>query len=253
MAYGFTITAAGWELIGKLLQSENANLNIDAVWFGSGKVPDDVNPGTLSQLIAPEGIGTNNNPRHVVNYNPDGSVERIEIAFTVEYRSDQNPNVEVGFWINEFGLFSTDIETGEHVLLYYATLGDAPQYVTPISQNAVDIRRFPVKIVITEKIEITMSYEMDGFVTGEELVAYADALKPEWLALAQAQVNAHNADPEAHEYIRGEVSGNRSRIEKIEEMLGGRGSKSFYYGFEDLVGINLEKGVWDVAQGRIAF
>jgi hypothetical protein len=255
MAYGFTITNAGWVLIGNLIANGDANLSIDEVLFGTGKVPDNTNPATMETLIEPFATGTSNNPRHHVYYNLDGSVERVEVAFTVEYRSDLNPQIDYGVWLNEFGMFAYDKYAEKLAMIYYATLGEAPQYVTPISQNAVDIRRFSVKIVITDKVEITMSYDMDGFVTGEEMVEYAETLKPEWLKLSQAQVDAHNNAPfeEVHEPLRNAITSNTNRITNIEKTLNGGGSASFYYDFLTLEGLNLISGVWNPEDGRVEF
>ena len=53
-------------------------------------------------------------------------------------------------------------------LLYYGSLGDAPQTVKPIDQG-LDAHRFPVAIAVTGEVSVTLDYPAGGFVTWDEL------------------------------------------------------------------------------------
>ena len=76
-------------------------------------------------------------------------VEDKQVSFIVEYRSDLNGGLAEGFWLNEFGVYANDPDNGE-ILLYYATMGDYPQYVAAYNGQAVDVRRYPVVIALSE-------------------------------------------------------------------------------------------------------
>ncbi len=90
------------------------------------------------------------------------------VSFIVEYRSDLNGGLQHEFWINEFGIFARDGE--EEILLYYATLGDFPQHVMAYKQNgAIDVRRYPVSIAISDEVEVVIAYPALSFMTAEEV------------------------------------------------------------------------------------
>lgn len=156
MIYGFTITSAGWRLLAKLLAGDR--LNLTRVIVGSGRVPDGMHPGDLTGLIAPVALATSTAPVVV------GKV----VSFIVEYRSDLNGGLKEGFWLTEYGVYASDPDVGE-ILLYYGTLGDYPQYVTAYSDGSVDIRRYPVSIVLTDELEVTAAYPALAFMTSEDV------------------------------------------------------------------------------------
>ena len=138
--YGFVVTDSGRELIAKLVAGQQ--LPISKIMVGSGIVPDDVKPASMTALVEPVAAGTSTAPVY------DGASVRM----IVEYRSDLNGGLDHGFWLREFGVFAFDPDKGE-VLIYYGTLGDYPQYVSAASDTGVDVRRFPVCIVIGEGLD----------------------------------------------------------------------------------------------------
>ncbi len=155
MPYGFVITVAGRKLLAKRIAGEE--LEITRVMVGSGDVPEDTSPVYFTDLIQPMAQATSTLPVAKDN----------TVSFIVEYRSDLNGGLKQGFWIKEFGVFARDEEN--EILLYYATLGDFPQYVTAFQNGAVDIRRYPVTIAIADGVDVTIAYPALAFVTEEKL------------------------------------------------------------------------------------
>lgn len=157
MEAGFTITKQGWHLLAKLLAGDK--LEISKIMVGSGKVPEGVNPGEITELVRPVALATSTVPQ----------VEDKQVSFIVEYRSDLNGGLAEGFWLNEFGVYANDPDEGE-VLLYYATMGDYPQYVAAYNGQAVDVRRYPVVIALSECYNVELKPPAGAWVTFEELI-----------------------------------------------------------------------------------
>ncbi len=157
MEAGFTITKQGWHLLAKLLAGDK--LEISKIMVGSGKVPEGVNPGEITELVRPVALATSTVPQ----------VEDKQVSFIVEYRNDLNGGLAEGFWLNEFGVYANDPDEGE-VLLYYATMGDYPQYVAAYNGQAVDVRRYPVVIALSECYNVELKPPAGAWVTFEELI-----------------------------------------------------------------------------------
>ena len=161
MEAGFTITKQGWHLLAKLLAGDK--LELSKIMVGSGKVPEGVNPGEITELVRPVALATSTVPQ----------VADKQVSFIVEYRNDLNGGLAEGFWLNEFGVYANDPDEGE-VLLYYATMGDYPQYVAAYNGQAVDVRRYPVVIALSECYNVELKPPAGAWVTFEEL---AETLK----------------------------------------------------------------------------
>ena len=155
MSYGFTITAKGREFLAK--QVAGAQLNITRVMVGSGKVPEGINPAYMTDLVQPVAQATSSFPIQ----------EKETVSFIVEYRNDMNGGLKKGFWIREFGVFVRDGEN--EILVYYATLGDFPQFIIAYKDNVIDIRRYPVTLKISDEIKVSLEYPALAFVTEERV------------------------------------------------------------------------------------
>ena len=153
MSYGFTITVKGREFLAKQVAGEQ--LKITRVMVGSGKVSEDTNPAYMTDLVKPIAQATSTVPVQ----------KKDTVSFIVEYRNDMNDGLKKGFWIREFGVFVRDGE--DEILIYYATLGDFPQYVMAYEYGRVDIRRYPVTLKISDEIEVILEYPALAFVTEE--------------------------------------------------------------------------------------
>jgi hypothetical protein len=176
MPYGFFITTPGWELLTALLAGET--LQITKVMVGSGEIAEGANPETFTDLIHPEQLATSS-PPEVNTVDEEGlPLENPVLSFVLHYdnymtngtHDPQGAGLQTGFFIREFGVWAKKAsESGNGILLYYGTLGAAPQYVTPRSMGSMDIREYPVSIVLTNELEVTLSYPPGAFIMWQDL------------------------------------------------------------------------------------
>ena len=147
--YGFTITNAGRDLLTKTLAG--SQLTITKVMVGNGKLSGQ-DPAALTDLVSPKHPATATVPKVT-----DGTV-----TFIIQYQNQETGMVT----INEYGVFAQDPDAGE-ILLYYATLGDYPQYVMP---GQGDIRRFPVSIALSANdVEVNLAFDSSAFISAKDL------------------------------------------------------------------------------------
>lgn len=188
--YGFIIPATGWTLLSKLLAG--ATLTFSRVMVGSGQPAEGVEPSTLTDLVDPVAPATSTVPYINVN----------TCSFIVEYRSDLNGGLQQGFYLREFGVFAIDPDVGE-VLLYYGCLGDYPQYVAPNVNGAIDIRRFPVSIVLTDNVSVQINYPAIAWMTSDDVKNFFYSIGiASWLSQTAEQLAQHNISPESHQDLR---------------------------------------------------
>lgn len=160
MEYGFIIPAAGRKVLAGLLCGQT--LRLTRVQVGKGKVGSLEEMAGLTDLVEPAAEATSTVPAI--------SEEGDRVSFMVEYRSDMNGGLTEGFWLSEYGVFAQDPENPEQeVLLYYATLGEFPQYVCAYRNGANDIRRYPVTLAITAGTEVEIAYPALAFMTAEDV------------------------------------------------------------------------------------
>lgn len=267
MNQGFIITAIGWDILAKAVAGE-IKLKIAGVAFGSGRIEEGENPATFTGLKNPIADGAISHISITTEKDETGAVKQSTVSFIVEYRSDYGKlpeevcpitnkapiDVDYDFNLNEFAVYAENPQSGELVLIYYATLGDNPHPVTSYAKGAIDIRRYPVSIALSNEIEVALVYPPLAFVTSEEMQEYAqNTCKPVFLDLSQEQVDKHNVDPEAHQNIRNHVTSNDDRITALEMLLGGSSSASFREDFNTLDGVVLGVGVYNEEKSRIEF
>ena len=261
MKYGFIITANGWSVLSRVMAGDKI-LKLAGVVFGKGQCEDSENPATFTQLKDPVADGSTSNVFVENTYNEDGSVAQATISFVAEYNSSSTATNVTGvsassilddFFINEFGVYALDPDTQEPVMIYYATLGDTPHPVTSFSKGAIDIRRYPVSIALSENMSVQLIYPPLAFVTTEEMNRYAqEVCKPVFLDLAQGLIDEHDADPNAHKGLRKLVDNNDERITVLEKLFEGE-SEQFRYDFITLDGLALTNGVYNTTESRIEF
>lgn len=153
--YGFVITTAGEAMLARAAAGEA--LVLDAVMVGRGVVESAAAAKALNALIDPVAAATSTAP----------AVSGNQISMTVEYRNDLNGGLEAGFALSEFGI-SAHVGDDPAALLYYGSLGDAPQPVKPASEG-LDVHRFPVAIAVTGEVSVTLEYPAGGFLTEDDL------------------------------------------------------------------------------------
>ena len=153
--YGFVITTAGEAMLARAAAGET--LVLDGASVGKGVAQSAADAKALTALIDPVAEATTSVP----------AVAGQQISITVEYRNDMNGGLETGFALSEFGI-TAHVGDDPSGLLYYGSLGDAPQTVKPIDQG-LDAHRFPVAIAVTGEVSVTLDYPAGGFVTWDEL------------------------------------------------------------------------------------
>lgn len=239
--YGFVVTNAGYELITKLVAGQK--LNLSKVMVGTGSIPEGTDPKTITDLFEPVAKGTSTVPSY------DGTTMRM----IVEYRSDLNGGLDHGIWLREFGVYAFDPDKGE-VLIYYGTLGDRPQYVSAASDSGIDVRRFPVGLIIGEGTGVSVDYKCEAWMTAEDVENYCTVtILPMFLEEAKKLIAAHNEDEAAHQFIQNKMTDLDARLALLELMYGTEVSGNpFTVTFGDLDGVTVE-GVWNQSAMRIEF
>lgn len=182
--YGFVITTAGEAMLARAAAGET--LVLDAVMVGRGVVESAAAAKGLSALIDPVAAATSTAP----------AVSGNQISVTVEYRNDLNGGLEAGFGLSEFGI-SAHVGDDPAALLYYGSLGDAPQPVKPASEG-LDVHRFPVAIAVTGEVSIALEYPAGGFLTKADL----GDLNFDPAGSAEQAVDSHDRDKASHPDIR---------------------------------------------------
>lgn len=222
--YGFVITNQGRALLTKVLAA--GQLNITRVMFGDGKLTDQ-DPKALIELLSPKEAGTATLP----------IVQEESIVFTIQY---QNTGQSM-FVLNEYGVFAEDPDEGE-ILLYYATLGDYPQYVMP---GLGDIRRFPVSIALSaDDVNVTLAFDASAFVTTADFQSFLD--------LAQQTVQIAKEARQAVTAMENQIAQNTSKISTLwDAVFNDITTNPFQISFADLDGIALSSGVWNETLQRL--
>ncbi len=161
MSKGFVITQAGKKLLAELVATRQ-ELNITRVMVGKGELPQGQSPEQFADLIEPVAQATSTIP----------VAQNGVISFIVEYRNDLNGGLQEGFWLKEFGVFAQDGEN--EILLYYASLGEYPQYVEAYENGKVNIKKYPVSILVTDDIKVNIAYAALAFVTEERMKEFVE-------------------------------------------------------------------------------
>ncbi|NDO45967.1 hypothetical protein [Clostridium sp. MD294] len=160
MSRGFVITQAGKKLLAELVIT--GELNITRVMVGKGELQQGQSPEHFTDLIEPVTQATSSIP----------VVKNGVISFIVEYRNDLNGGLQEGFWLKEFGVFARDGEN--EILLYYASLGEYPQYVEAYENGKVNIKKYPVSILVTDDIKVNIAYAALAFVTEQRMKEFVE-------------------------------------------------------------------------------
>lgn len=239
--YGFIIPAKGMELLTGLLAGDT--LTITRCMVGTGQVPAETQPTALTDLVQPIAQATSTQPL----------VHGQQVDFTIEYRNDLHGGLESGFYLREFGVFAR-AKNGADVMIYYGNLGDYPQWVQPYTQGAVEVRRFPVAIGVSNAPTVILEYNADAFMTAEDVSAYCTTvILPQFLDEARRLIAQHNTDKAAHPSILGTIDQFDSRLSLIELQYGTDvNGNPFRVTFENLDEVDVQ-GVWNQNAKRIEF
>lgn len=184
--YGYVITEKGLELDAKL--RAGSQLKLTRAMVGDGTVPEDTNPRKLTDLVSPFAEATSTEPTAVGASN----------TLVLEYRNDMNGGLDRNRYINEYGLFAEDPDDGE-ILYLYGNLGEFREPVRAYRANEPTVtRRYPISITVSDGVDVALGYLPSVFMTAAE---------------AEALVEAHNKNTQAHQDLREELSGLRSALD----------------------------------------
>lgn len=248
--YGCAITDEGRNLIAKVLVSDY--IHISRIMVGQGVCPDDQDFSSVTDLFDPVAQATSNTP--IIK---DGILK-----MKIEYRSDLNGGLDYGFWLSEFGIFALDPDTGDEILFLYASLGDAPQYVKSGATPGIDVRRFPVSIVIGKDVGVIMDFNPELWLTEEDLLRiYTETLLPMIRDEIDRKIDEHNKDKNAHygiyDYIQHAVLARLCLNEAITETnkLFAQAVDYQMYFLNDFVTLNgvTVTGTWNETMARMEF
>lgn len=239
--YGFIVPNAGRDLITSLLAGEQ--LILTRCMVGTGQVPTEVQPTTLTDLVQPIAQATSTEPL----------VKGNQVDFTIEYRNDLNGGLDSGFYLSEFGVFAR-AKDGSEAMIYYGNLGDYPQWVQAYTNGAVEVRRFPVAIGVSNTPQVILEYNADAFMTAEDVSQYCTVvILPQFLDEARWLVEQHNQNPAAHPFLLGKLDQFDSRLSLIELQYGTNvNGNPFRVTFENLDSVTVQ-GVWNEPKARVEF
>ena len=188
MFYGFVITEAGNQLLAKMVAGQT--LKLSGVFMDLGTVEDKETARQLTAPLEPGPAGTSTVP----------TVKGNQVGMIVQFRSDLDGGLKADKWIGGFGVYAKDPDTGDPVMIYYASLGHQRQPIAAyVEGTAPDVRNFPISIRVTSGVDATLTYPAGAWMTAEDVLLYFnETIKPELEAALAGMIEAHNTDENAH-------------------------------------------------------
>ena len=188
MFYGFVITEAGNQLLAKMVAGQT--LKLSGVFMDLGTVEDKETARQLIAPLEPGPAGTSTVP----------TVKGNQVGMIVQFRSDLDGGLKEDKWIGGFGVYAEDPDTGDPVMIYYASLGHQRQPIAAyVEGTAPDVRNFPISIRVTSGVDATLTYPAGAWMTAEDVLLYFnETIKPELEAALAGLIEAHNTDENAH-------------------------------------------------------
>ena len=188
MFYGFVITEAGNQILAKMVAGQT--LKLSGVFMDLGTVEDKETARQLTAPLEPGPAGTSTVP----------TVKGNQVGMIVQFRSDLDGGLKEDKWIGGFGVYAQDPDTGEPVMIYYASLGHQRQPIAAyVEGTAPDVRNFPISIRVTSGVDATLTYPAGAWMTAEDVLVYFnETIKPQLEASLAGLIKAHNDDENAH-------------------------------------------------------
>lgn len=192
MFYGFVITEAGNQMLAKMVAGDT--LELSGVFMDLGTVEDKETARQLTAPLEPGPAGTSTVPTAKGN----------QVGMIVQFRSDLDGGLKEDKWIGGFGVYAKDPDTGDPVMIYYASLGNQKQPIAAyVEGTAPDVRNFPISIRVTSGVDATLTYPAGAWMTAEDVLEYFnDTIKPQLEASLAGLIAAHNESETAHQDIR---------------------------------------------------
>lgn len=188
MFYGFVITEAGNQLLAKMVAGQT--LKLSGVFMDLGTVEDKETARQLIAPLEPGPAGTSTVP----------TVKGNQVGMIVQFRSDLDGGLKEDKWIGGFGVYAEDPDTGDPVMIYYASLGHQRQPIAAyVEGTAPDVRNFPISIRVTSGVDAALTYPAGAWMTAEDVLVYFnETIKPQLEASLAGLIKAHNDDENAH-------------------------------------------------------
>ena len=188
MFYGFVITEAGNQILAKMVAGQT--LKLSGVFMDLGTVEDKETARQLTAPLEPGPAGTSTVP----------TVKGNQVGMIVQFRSDLDGGLKEDKWIGGFGVYAEDPDTGDPVMIYYASLWHQRQPIAAyVEGTAPDVRNFPISIRVTSGVDATLTYPAGAWMTAEDVLLYFnETIKPELEAALAGMIEAHNTDENAH-------------------------------------------------------
>ena len=188
MFYGFVITEAGNQILAKMVAGQT--LKLSGVFMDLGTVEDKETARQLTAPLEPGPAGTSTVP----------TVKGNQVGMIVQFRSDLDGGLKEDKWIGGFGVYAEDPDTGDPVMIYYASLGHQRQPIAAyVEGTAPDVRNFPISIRVTSGVDATLTYPAGAWMTAEDVLVYFnETIKPQLEASLAGLIKAHNDDENAH-------------------------------------------------------
>ena len=192
MFYGFVITEAGNQMLAKMVAGDT--LELSGVFMDLGTVEDKETARQLTAPLEPGPAGTSTVP----------TVKGNQVGMIVQFRSDLDGGLKADKWIGGFGVYAQDPDTGDPVMIYYASLGNQKQPIAAyVEGTAPDVRNFPISIRVTSGVDATLTYPAGAWMTAEDVLVYFnDTIKPQLEESLAGLIAAHNESETAHPDIR---------------------------------------------------
>ena len=188
MFYGFVITEAGNQLLAEMVAGQT--LKLSGVFMDLGTVEDKETARQLIAPLEPGPAGTSTVP----------TVKGNQVGMIVQFRSDLDGGLKEDKWIGGFGVYAEDPDTGDPVMIYYASLGHQRQPIAAyVEGTAPDVRNFPISIRVTSGVDAALTYPAGAWMTAEDVLVYFnETIKPQLEASLAGLIKAHNDDENAH-------------------------------------------------------
>ena len=188
MFYGFVITEAGNQILAKMVAGQT--LKLSGVFMDLGTVEDKETARQLTAPLEPGPAGTSTVP----------TVKGNQVGMIVQFRSDLDGGLKEDKWIGGFGVYAEDPDTGDPVMIYYASLGHQRQPIAAyVEGTAPDVRNFPISIRVTSGVDAALTYPAGAWMTAEDVLVYFnETIKPQLEASLAGLIKAHNDDENAH-------------------------------------------------------
>jgi hypothetical protein len=233
------LTKDGEALVAKLMASKT-KLLLTGVQVGTGDMPTGAIPYNMTGA---NGYACEAMIEGVTN--PSDGKSMIGVQLT-------SIGLPGGLNVTNLAIMAEDPDKGE-ICYNYISLHQHPQWIRPERESVNTLARFLCYIEVSGVPIVEAMINPDVLITYDQMEAYAiKVIWPKALEDAKYYVDMiHNLDIEAHPWLRRYLDSLQKSIDKLMEMFNGQGSAPFYWDIGITSGWEIEKGVINLADGRV--